>query len=284
MLSQEKTIGVLGAGLMGHGITLLAAKAGYKTTMVDQSEEIVEKAMQIIKKNLRHEVNSNKITETIAENISNCITLSSQVEDLQFCDVVIEAIPEVLTLKKDAFSLLDKICKPSTILATNTSQLSISEIASATQRVNQVIGMHFFYPAQIMQLVEIPLGEHTSQETRNSIVNIAKNMGKSPIVCKDSPGFIVNRLLAGMMVEATRMYDEQVASIEDIDRAIKLGLGHPMGPYELFDFSGIDTMVRAADGLRDALGERFLLGTGIRSKMRAGDLGRKTGKGFYTYE
>lgn len=131
---------------------------------------------------------------------------------------------------------------------------------------------------------EKPLGEHTSQETRDSIVNIAKNMGKSPIVCKDSPGCIVNRLLAGMMVEATRMYDEQVASIEDIDRAIKLGLGHPMGPYELFDFSGIDTMVRAADGLRDALGERFLLGTGIRSKMRAGDLGRKTGKGFYTYE
>lgn len=279
-----RTVGVLGAGLMGHGIAQLAAQADCETVLVDTVKESLEKARLGITQLLEKRVQSGKLSEESAKGIVGRIKFSQNMLDLAECDLIIEAVPEIMSLKKEVFAQLDQIAKSSALLATNTSQLSITEIAAVTGRSDQVIGMHFFYPAQVMKLVEIPVGEHTSVETVAAIVELAQSMGKETVVCKDTPGFIVNRLLAGLMVEATRVYDEKLASIEDVDKALKYALGHPMGPFELFDFSGIDTMVRVADGLRDAFGERFRVGTGVRNKVRAGDYGRKSGRGFYRYK
>lgn len=283
-MDRIRKVGVLGAGLMGHGIAQLAAQAGCATILVDSVAEQLELALSNIKGLLAKNLRSGKMDKEGAESIFANIRTSLNLEDLAECDLVVEAVPEIMVLKKETFVRLDQVVKPEAVLATNTSQLSITEIASITQRPQQVIGMHFFYPAQVMKLVEIPRGEHTSDETVNLVVELAQRMGKETCVCRDTPGFIVNRLLAGLMVEATRVYDEKLASIEEIDKALKYALGHPMGPYELFDFSGIDTMVRVSDGLREAFGDRFAVGTGVRNKVRAGDFGRKTGRGFYNYQ
>jgi len=280
---QKEWVGVVGAGLMGHGIAQMAAQAGYGVVVVDQEPGQLERARQRIGGLLSMDVQKGKVSAEEKERILERIRTSLTVDDLAVCDVIIEAVPEVMDLKKEIFVRLDGLAKPMAVLASNTSQLSITEIASVTTRPDRVIGMHFFYPAQVMKLVEIPTGEHTSVDTVAAVVNLAQRMGKETIVCKDTPGFIVNRLLAGLMVEATRVYDEKLADIQDIDKAVKLALGHPMGPFELFDLSGIDTMVRVADGLREALGDRFLVGTGVRNKVRAGDYGRKSGRGFYIY-
>ena len=283
MSAVIQKVGVLGAGLMGHGIAQLAAQAGCEVMLVDSSREMLDKGYATINKLLNKAVESGKLSQEKRNQIVDRISISIDMQDFQSCDLVIEAVPEIMELKKEVFARLDGITRPEAILATNTSQLSITEIASATSRPDRVVGMHFFYPAQVMKLIEIPLGEHTSEACVNAIVDLSRRMGKETCVCRDTPGFIVNRLLAGLMVEATRVYDEKLANIEDIDKAMKLALGHPMGPFELFDFSGIDTMVRVADGLRDAFGDRFLIGVGVRNKVRAGDFGRKTGRGFYGY-
>lgn len=276
-------IGVLGAGLMGHGIAQLAAQAGYNVVLVDVSQKMLDQGLANINRLLSKAVESGKLLQEKRDEIVARISASVDMNEFKDCNVVIEAVPEIMDLKKEVFAKLEGIVSPEAILATNTSQLSITEIASATKRPDRVIGMHFFYPAQVMKLIEIPVGEHTSESCVEAIFNLSKRMGKATCVCKDTPGFIVNRLLAGLMVEATRIYDEKLASIEEIDRAMKFALGHPMGPFELFDFSGIDTMVRVADGLRAAFGDRFLVGAGVRNKVRAGDFGRKTGRGFYNY-
>jgi len=268
---------------MGHGIAQVTAQAGCGVVVVDQEPGRLEWARERIGGLLSRDVQKGKVSAEGKQRILERIKTSLAVEDLAGCDVIIEAVPEVMDLKKEMFARLDRVAKPMAVLASNTSQLSITEIASVTARPDRVIGMHFFYPAQVMKLVEIPTGEHTSPETVVTVVDLARRMGKETIVCKDTPGFIVNRLLAGLMVEATRMYDEKLADIQDIDKALKLALGHPMGPFELFDLSGIDTMVKVADGLREAFGDRFLVGTGVRNKVRAGDYGRKTGRGFYAY-
>jgi len=283
MVSGINKVGVLGAGLMGHGIVQLAAQAGCDVVMVDLSAEMLNRGFAKISKLLNKAADQGKMSSEKCEEVLKRIKTSTDMNDLKDCDAVIEAVPEIMELKKEMFARLDKIVKPGAILATNTSQLSITEIASATGRSDLVIGMHFFYPAQVMKLIEIPVGEHTSEECVNAIVDLSTRMGKETCVCKDTPGFIVNRLLAGLMVEATRIYDEKLADIKEIDKAIKYALGHPMGPFELFDFSGIDTMVRVADGLRDAFGDRFCAGIGVRNKVRAGDFGQKTGRGFYDY-
>ncbi len=283
MVDRIEKVGVLGAGLMGHGIAQLAAQADCSVILVDISAKELEKGIAKIQKLWNKDVEKGKLTSEQADELMKRIKTSMDINDFADCDVVIEAIPEIMDLKKETFAKLDQIVKPEAILATNTSQLSITEIASATGRSDRVIGMHFFYPAQVMKLIEIPVGEHTSQKCIDLIVDLSRRMKKETIVCRDTPGFIVNRLLAGLMVEATRVYDEQLASVEDIDKAIKLALGHPMGPFQLFDFSGIDTMVRVADGLRAAYGDRFCIGIGTRNKVRAGDYGQKTGRGFYVY-
>ncbi|MGI6548941.1 MAG: 3-hydroxyacyl-CoA dehydrogenase family protein [Syntrophomonadales bacterium] len=283
MIDRIEKVGVLGAGLMGHGIAQLAAQAGCQVVLVDVSEQELQKGWAKIQKLWNKDVEKGKLTPEQLDGLTKLIDTSLDINDFADCDVVIEAIPEIMELKKETFTKLDQIVKPDAILATNTSQLSITEIATATNRPDKVIGMHFFYPAQVMRLIEIPMGEHTSQGCVDLIVDLSRRMKKETCVCRDTPGFIVNRLLAGLMVEASRVYDERLASIEEIDKAMKFALGHPMGPFQLFDFSGIDTMVRVADGLRAAFGDRFCIGIGTRNKVRAGDFGQKTGRGFYEY-
>jgi len=283
MIDRIERVGVLGAGLMGHGIAQLAAQAGCQVVLVDISEKELQKGWTKIQKLWNKDVEKGKLTPEQSAELTKLITTSLDINDFADCDVVIEAIPEIMELKKETFAKLDRIVKPNAILATNTSQLSITEIATATSRADKVIGMHFFYPAQVMRLIEIPVGEHTSQKCVDLIVDLSRRMKKETCVCRDTPGFIVNRLLAGLMVEASRVYDERLASVEEIDKAMKFALGHPMGPFQLFDFSGIDTMVRVADGLRAAFGDRFCIGVGTRNKVRAGDFGQKTGRGFYEY-
>lgn len=283
MIDRIEKVGVLGAGLMGHGIAQLAAQAGCDVVLVDVSEKELQKGLAKIQKLWGKDVEKGKLTPEQSEGLMKRIKHSMDLNDFADCDVVIEAIPEIMELKKETFAKLDQIVKPDAILATNTSQLSITEIATATSRTDKVIGMHFFYPAQVMRLIEIPMGEHTSQNCVDLIVDLSQRMKKETCVCRDTPGFIVNRLLAGLMVEASRVYDERLASVEEIDKAMKFALGHPMGPFQLFDFSGIDTMVRVADGLRAAFGDRFCIGVGTRNKVRAGDFGQKSGRGFYDY-
>lgn len=276
-------VGVLGAGLMGHGIAQGAAQAGCQVILVDIDKKELEKGRLKIQKALARDVEKNKLLSKQQEEIMNRIITSANIKELSDCDLVIEAIPEIMAIKKQVFFELDQICKPAAILASNTSQFSITEIASSTKRPKQVIGMHYFFPVQVMRLVEIIIGEHTGQECVEQVIDLNKRMGKEICICRDTPGFIVNRLLGSLLTEASRMYDEQIASVEDIDKAIRYGLGHPMGPFQLFDLSGIDTIVKVADGLRKELGERFNLGTGVRNKFRAGNFGQKTGRGFYNY-
>ncbi len=276
-------VGVLGAGLMGHGIAQGTAQAGCQVILVDIDNKELEKGRAKIQKALAKDVEKNKLLAQQQEDILNRITTSTNIKDFSDCDIVVEAVPEIMDIKKQVFFELDQICKPAAILASNTSQFSITEIASSTQRPKQVIGMHFFFPVQVMKLIEIIVGEHTGQECIELVVDLSKRMRKEICVCRDTPGFIVNRLLGSLLAEASRMYDEQLASVEDIDKAIRYGLGHPMGPFQLFDLSGIDTIVKVADGLRTELGERFNLGTGVRNKARAGNFGQKTGRGFYDY-
>ena len=283
MVSTIDKVGVLGAGLMGHGIAQLAAQAGCDVILADINTDELEKGLGKIKKLLLKSVAAGKMLQEQADALLTKIHTSLDMNDFADCDIVIEAVPEIMELKKDIFTRLDQILKPDAILATNTSQLSITELASVTGRAEQVIGMHFFYPAQVMKLVEIPAGEHTAPACVEAVVDLARRMGKETCACKDTPGFVVNRILAGLMVEASRVYDEKLASVEEIDKAIKYALGHPMGPFELFDFSGIDTIVRVGDGLRAAFGDRFCIGVGTRNKVKAGDFGQKTGRGFYDY-
>ncbi|MFZ5643245.1 MAG: 3-hydroxyacyl-CoA dehydrogenase family protein [Bacillota bacterium] len=279
-----QTVGVVGAGLMGHGIAQMAAKGGYQVILADISENELQKGYKQIENNLNKDVQKGKVTEQQAQELLNRISITLDLTDLKNCDAIIESIPEIMELKKHLFTTLDAIVKNDAILITNTSQLSITEMASVTSRPQNFVGMHFFYPASIMKLVEIPVGEHTCEACIQAVVELGRHMGKETCVCKDTPGFIVNRILAGLLVEASRVYDENLASVEEIDKAIRFGLGHPMGPFQLFDMSGIDTILKAADGLRATLGDRFLMGVGVRNKVRAGDFGQKTGRGFYNYK
>ena len=229
MIDRIEKVGVLGAGLMGHGIAQLAAQAGCQVVLVDVSEQELQKGWAKIQKLWNKDVEKGKLTPEQLDGLTKLIDTSLDINDFADCDVVIEAIPEIMELKKETFTKLDQIVKPDAILATNTSQLSITEIATATNRPDKVIGMHFFDPAQVMRLIEIPMGEHTSQGCVDLIVDLSRRMKKETCVCRDTPGFIVNRLLAGLMVEASRVYDERLASIEEIDKAMKFALGHPMG-------------------------------------------------------
>jgi 3-hydroxybutyryl-CoA dehydrogenase len=198
-------------------------------------------------------------------------------------DLVIEAIPEDISMKKQLFERMDDICKKETILASNTSQFSISDIASVTRRPHKVVGMHWFVPPQLMPLIEIVKGIETSTETISIIKTLSNKLSKEIVVCKDSPGFITTRALVALTVECLRMLEEGVASLEDIDKAIRLGLNHPMGPFQVADLSGLDTSLRATESLAAAYGERFLPTSTFRNLVRSGRLGRKTGRGFYGY-
>jgi 3-hydroxybutyryl-CoA dehydrogenase len=281
-----KIIGVLGAGSMGNGIAQVAGQAGYQVVMRDIEDRFVENGLKAIGKFLAKSVEKGKMTEEQKKGVLGRIKGTTRMEDLKDADFVIEAVFEDLELKKSIFKQLDELTRPGVILTTNTSSMSITEIAMSTKRPEKVAGMHFFNPAPIMKLVEVIRGVHTNDETIHTVMEMTKKMGKEPVeVKKDTPGFIVNRLMIPHMVEAIKMLEEGVASIEDIDKAVKLGLNYPMGPFELMDLTGVDITLHVTEYLYKELNKesKWSAPTLFKSMLRAGRLGRKTGAGWYKY-
>jgi 3-hydroxybutyryl-CoA dehydrogenase len=283
---EIKWIGVIGAGSMGNGIAQVASQAGYQVIMRDVEDRFVQNGLKAIEKFLSKSVEKGKMAEGQKKEILGRIRGTTRMEELKDVDLVIEAVFEDLSLKRDVFKQLDEVTRPHVILATNTSSMSVTEIAMATKRPEKVAGMHFFNPAPIMKLVEVIRAYHTSDETVRIVMEMARKMGKEPVeVRKDSPGFIVNRLMIPHMLEAVKMVEEGVASIEDIDKAVKLGLNYPMGPFELMDLTGIEIAHHVADYLYKELdkGSKWSIPVLMKSLIRAGKLGRKTGGGWYKY-
>jgi len=283
---EIKAIGVLGAGTMGNGIAQVAAQAGYHVVMRDIEDRFVENGLKAIDKFLSKSVEKGKMAEDQKKGILGRIKPTTRMEDLMEVDFVIEAIFEDLELKKNVFKQLDELTQSHVILATNTSSMSVTEIAVATKRPEKVAGMHFFNPAPLMKLVEVIRGYDTSNETVTAVMEMAKKLGKEPVeVKKDTPGFIVNRLLMPHFVEAVKMAEEGIASIEDIDKAVKLGLNYPMGPFELMDLTGIDIGLHVIEYLYRELNKesKWSAPTLMKSMVRAGKLGRKTRGGWYKY-
>ena len=279
-------LAVLGSGTMGHGIAQIAATSGLTVTLYDIDQEMLDKAMAKIAASVeRFLVGKGKITAEEGEALLARIRATTGLEDAaQDADFVIEAIPEKLELKQQVFAELDRICPPHTILATNTSVLPVTAIAGATERPEQCIGTHFFNPAAVMKLVEVVLPLGVADETVETTLALCQRIGKTPITCKDLPGFIVNRLLGKLYQEAAQMVLEGVATAEEIDTAMKLGAGHPMGPCELADFGGFDVIQMATDAIFDYTHqESDRLCILYRKMLEAGRLGRKNGRGFYDY-
>ena len=280
-----KKVCVLGAGIMGSGIAQAVAAAGFDVTMRDIQDRFVDKGLQTIKFHLDRGVEKEKIEAKEAKAILGRIKGTTDFREAAAkADLVIEAVVENMRVKKEVFAELDAICKPDTILASNTSGLSITEIASATNRPHKVLGVHFFNPAPVMQLVELIRGYVTSDNSLASTKTFIEKLGKIAIEVKEAPGFAVNRILCPMINEAIFVYSEGIATAEDIDQAMVLGANHPMGPLSLADLVGLDTLLAVLEGLHQELGEdKYRPAPLLRKMVRAGHLGRKSGKGFYDY-
>ena len=276
-------IGVIGAGTMGAGIAEVASKK-YEVVVRDIKDEFVERGKSIITKSFEKSVAKERITEDQKDEYLGRLTFTTDVNELKDCDLIVEAASENPEIKKSIFKELDEICKEDTILASNTSSISITEIAAATKRPDKVIGMHFFNPATIMKLVEIIKGITTSDETVEKVKKIAEEMGKTGVEVNEAPGFVVNRILVPMISEGVYALQEGLSTPEGIDTAMKLGANHPMGPLELADLIGLDIVLNIMDYLKDTIGsDKYAAPVLLRQKVAAGELGRKSGKGFYDY-
>ena len=285
-LAEVKTIAVLGAGLMGHGIAQVAAQVGkYEVNIRDVEQKFIDSGMTMIADSLQRFVKKAQLSEDEMKNVLSRIhPILDLKQAISNADLIIEAIPENVELKKTTLREVDMYTPPHAIIASNTSSVSITEMASATKRPEKVCGMHFFNPPQLMKLVEVIKGAKTSDETVETVLAVAHKMEKETVlVKKDSPGFIVNRILIPALNEAVALYWEGVADIDDIDKAIKLGLNWPMGPLTLLDYIGLDTTLAIADVLTKELDPKFHATTGLKQMVKAQMLGRKTGKGFYDW-
>ena len=277
-------VGVVGSGQMGNGIAQVAACSGKEVIMVDIKEEFLEKGVSTISNSLDKLASKGRITDEQASSALSLISTSVSMDALSECDLVVEAIPEIPELKFSTFSQLDSICKPEAILASNTSSISINEIASHTERADRVIGMHFMNPVPIMKLVEVINGEETSAEVTSEVISASEEMGKIPLSCMDSPGFVSNRILMPMINEAILTLQEGVAEPEAIDGIMKLGMNHPIGPLALADLIGLDTVMHILNVLEEGMEEdKYAPADLLVEKVSKGELGRKSGTGFYHY-
>jgi len=281
-----KTIGVVGAGTMGNGIAQVAAIAGYNVIMSDIEDRFVQGGIKNVDKFLAKGVEKGKMSADEKNAVMGRIKGTVKLEDMKDADFVVEVILEKMDLKKQVFKQLDEITRKDVILSTNTSSMSVTEIATATARPDKVVGMHFFNPVPLMRLVEVIRGLKTSDETAALTMDLSKKLGKEPVEVKvDVPGFLANRLMIAVAIEAIRLYEQGIASKEDVDKAAKLGLNYPMGPFELMDLTGVDINYHVMDYFHKELPQELKWDPplSIKNMVKAGLLGRKTGAGWYTY-
>lgn len=279
-----KKVSVLGCGTMGLGIVHVAAFGGLETIAYDVSDASIAKADKTIRGNLAKGVELGKITQEQMEKTINRISFTTDFNDVAKVDMVIEVVPEILQMKIETFNKLDQLCAPEVYYVTNTSALSITELAAATNRPDKFVGMHFFNPVHKMKLIEVIRGMETSQATIDVAFEVSKIMGKEAVEVNEYPGFVTTRMNALIGAEAFRMLENGVASAQDIDKAVKLGLNHPMGPFEMYDLVGLDGRLRIQTYLFETLGEHFRPSPLLINYVKAGRLGRKVGKGIYEYE
>ena len=282
---EIKKLGVLGCGQMGSGIVQVFAQAGYEVLAVDSIKEMLDKGLKGIEKRLAGRVEKGKLSQAEKDTIIGRIKTSTKMEDLADCDLIEEAVPEDLELKKQMFAQLDRICKKETILGSNTSGLSVTDMAAATKRPGKLLGMHFHNPAPVMQLLELVRTIMTSQETIETVKKWGATLGKTVVVAPDVGGFIVTRLLTPFLLGAVRMLEAGIATRDEIDTSMKLAVNHPMGPLEVIDFIGLDTELSIAETLYEETKDtKYAPPLLLKKMVTAGWLGRKTAKGFYEYK